>query len=904
MTRTRRTTTQGPTKQNHPADQGWCAEAVREDFIHYFRERKHQFVRSAPVVPQGDPTLLFTNAGMNQFKDVFLGVGQRPYRRAVNAQKCIRASGKHNDLEDVGRDNYHHTFFEMLGNWSFGDYFKREAIEFAWALFVDRWGLDAERLYATVFGGDEKQGLEADTDAERLWHELTPLPAARILRGDRVDNFWEMGPTGPCGPCSEVHYDLGPQAPRCEACRNDPQRHCGVTVPGCWRYVELWNLVFIQFNRRDAHHLEPLAASHVDTGMGLERIVRVLQKRDSNYDTDLFSPLLAEVRERTQQEATEGEALVAVRVLADHVRSLAFAIADGAMPSNEGRGYVLRRMLRRAARFAHVLGMRKPFVHTLIPTLCRMMGSAYPELPQRQAHVKAVICAEEEGFLNTLHRGVERFEQLAQARKPGDVLPGAEAFRLYDTYGFPLDLTALMASERGLRVDEEGFAAHMADQRQQSRSAIPRAQAAEAWVELAQGPHSRFVGYDTLERETRVLRYQRAAKGRLALILEDTPFYAEGGGQVADQGFLRTADCAWEVLDVQREGEAWVHFCSGPIPLPQGLLHAAVNAQRRERSALHHTATHLLHAALREELGEHAHQAGSVVQPESLRFDYTHFERPTEEALERIETRVNTVIRENKPLRTHETSYHEALEEGAMALFGEKYGDLVRVVRVGDFSVELCGGCHVRATGELGLLAILSESGIASGVRRIVAVAGAAAEERARSDRRLVERMRRRLQSTEGELDNRIDALLDRQRTLERELREVRVTQVRDQARSLLARAKQVGAQQLLVERVSVREAADLRNLGDLLRRGLPRGITLLAAEHEGRALFVCAVSPVLVDQEVHAGRVVSQAAAQAGGRGGGPPHLASGGARDGRGIDSALRQAAEEIATQLANLK
>ncbi|MDH4247957.1 MAG: alanine--tRNA ligase, partial [Deltaproteobacteria bacterium] len=524
-----------PSPRKQGANAPKTARAIREDFIAFFEEKGHRFVRSSPVVPLDDPTLLFANAGMNQFKDIFLDKGSRDYTRAVNTQKCIRASGKHNDLEDVGRDNYHHTFFEMLGNWSFGDYFKRDAIAWAWELLVERWGLDGGRMYATVFEGNPAENVEADEEAAALWTTVAPLPPERVMRCGKKDNFWEMGDSGPCGPCSEMHYDLGEGT--CPL-GNSGAHVCGVNVDGCWRFIELWNLVFIQYNRRTDGALEPLPAKHVDTGMGLERVVRVLQGKGSNYDSDLFTPLLAAISTVTGTTDGAGEVGVAYRVIADHLRSLSFAIADGALPSNEGRGYVLRRMLRRAARFGKVLGMTEPFIHRLVPALAEVMGDAFPEVRAQAPHVARVIRAEEESFAQTLDRGLEIFARLAdeQQTQGKRVIPGADVFRLYDTYGFPVDLTRLMASERGLDVDMAGFETLMEQQRSKGRSAGTHAGEDAAWNTVSGGPHSQFIGYEVLEAVSPVRAWRPLPEGRMGLVLEQTPFYAESGGQVGDQG--------------------------------------------------------------------------------------------------------------------------------------------------------------------------------------------------------------------------------------------------------------------------------------------------------------------------------------------------------------------------------
>ncbi|HIA57371.1 MAG TPA: alanine--tRNA ligase, partial [Candidatus Lambdaproteobacteria bacterium] len=709
------------------------SKEIRQEFISFFEDRGHRFVRSAPVVPNDDPTLLFSNSGMAQFKDVFLGTGVREYNRAANSQKCIRASGKHNDLEDVGHDNYHHTFFEMLGNWSFGDYFKKEAIEWAWELMTDVWGLPKDKLWATVYEGGE--GVEADEDAENLWRTRTDINPEQVLRFDKQDNFWEMGEVGPCGPCSELHIDLGEGT-----CPLSDKHDCSVNLEGCWRFVELWNLVFIQYQRFPDGHLEPLAAQHVDTGMGLERVCRVLQGVDSNYSTDLFTPILAGISEVTGQEDSGGDVGVAYRVIADHLRSLSFAIADGAFPSNEGRGYVLRRMLRRATRYGRVLNMHEPFIYKLVPVLAEVMGDAFPEINKQQKHVQNVIQAEETSFGLTLDRGLEIFEKMVSTpeTKAAEQLSGEDAFKLYDTYGFPVDLTRLMCEERGIGTDENGFDKLMQEQRTRAREAGKFKATLDEWTEISAGQDSKFVGYDVLRTESKLRRHSRNDQGQWQFILDITPFYAESGGQVGDHGTLEQNRKKWNVVDVQKQGDSIIHFCEEVNPEAKNAspdftpdaspMTAVVNAELRLSTTNNHTAAHLMHEGLKQVLGEHVNQAGSLVNPEILRFDFTHFEKVTERQLEEIENIVNSVIRDNIPTDIYETPFQEALDSGITALFGEKYGDVVRVVKVSDFSEELCGGCHVKATGQIGQFRIFSEEAIASGVRRVVAVTGRQAE--------------------------------------------------------------------------------------------------------------------------------------------------------------------------------
>ncbi|MGA0375472.1 MAG: alanine--tRNA ligase, partial [bacterium] len=614
------------------------SQQIRQEFISFFEERQHRFVRSSPVVPNDDPTLLFANAGMNQFKDVFLGSGTRDYNRAANSQKCIRASGKHNDLEDVGRDNYHHTFFEMLGNWSFGDYFKEEGIRWAWELLTEVWGLDKTRLHATVFGGDEQDGLPPDEEAAELWRRCTDINPDHIHFFGKKENFWEMGDTGPCGPCSEIHIDMTEDRSGAPLVNADDAR-----------VIEIWNLVFIQFNRGNDRKLSPLPAKGFDTGMGLERVCRVLQGVDSNYSTDLFTPLLKAISEITGTQDAEGEIGVAYRVIADHLRSLSFAIADGAIPSNEGRGYVLRRMLRRATRFGRVLGMETPFIHKLVPTLAGVMGDAFPEIRQQQAHISRVIESEEASFGNTLDRGLEIFEQMVA--QPATIsqkkLSGEDAFKLYDTYGFPVDLTRLICEERQLELDEAGFEVCMEAQRTKARESARFQTAQIEWQELEGGPHSRFIGYNSYNAETWIRRFAQNQSGQWLFTLDTTPFYAESGGQVADQGTIQQGQRTWSVVDVRKEGDLIIHVCEGSEqPKPEPVI-ARIDVDKRKATTRNHTGTHMLHAALKQIIGQHVNQAGSIVHPDYLRFDFTHSERLSSDQVEEIERLVNRKIREN-----------------------------------------------------------------------------------------------------------------------------------------------------------------------------------------------------------------------------------------------------------------
>ncbi len=865
------------------------SQQIRQEFISFFESKAHRYVRSSPVVPNDDPTLLFTNAGMNQFKDIFLATGTRDYTRAVNSQKCIRASGKHNDLEDVGRDNYHHTFFEMLGNWSFGDYFKKEAITWAWELFVEKWGLPADKLWVTVFEGDSQDNLEADVETEEIWKSCTSVKHDQILRCSKKDNFWEMGDVGPCGPCSEIHIDLGEGS-----CPLSEQHTCAVAEEGCWRFVELWNLVFIQYNRLPSGELKALPDKHVDTGMGLERICRVMQKVHSNYETDLFTPLLEAISQITGQKYEEGEIGTAFRVIADHLRSVSFSIADGGLPSNEGRGYVMRRMLRRATRFGRVLGMHEPFIYKLIPTLVDVMGDAFPEIQAQAQHAASVIKAEEESFGRTLDRGLEIFEQMIQQPEIGrhKQLSGEAAFKLYDTYGFPLDLTRLMCEERQLTVDEEGFESLMAAQRNRAREAAKFQMKIDDWTDVSSGEHSKFIGYQTFATEAIVQKYSQNDQGQLLVVLDRTPFYAESGGQVADQGQLQQGDTQWQVVDVQKDGDAIIHFCEGNAVPTAAPLTAQVQMDLRRPTTANHTATHLLQAALKQVLGPHVKQAGSIVHPEYLRFDFTHSEKLTDDQITTLEVLVNEKIRENIDLNIYETAYDDAIQSGVTALFGEKYGDQVRVVLVSEFSRELCGGCHVKATGDIGQFRITSEMGIAAGVRRIVGVTGQIAENLARQEGHIVSHLRQIFNVPTEQLSNAIEHFVEEKRQLEKEIKELKKESASGSAVQLLQKVQEVSGSKILISEVSIDSMDAFKSLGDSLREQLNPGLAVLATTINGKLSFLCVVSPDLVSQKVKAGEVINLIAALADGRGGGKPHLAQAGAKSPEKLPHALQQA------------
>ena len=867
------------------------ASEIREEFQAFFESKQHTRVPSAPVVPHDDPTLLFTNAGMNQFKDVFLGTGKRPYTRAADTQKCLRVSGKHNDLEEVGFSPSHHTFFEMLGNWSFGDYFKEEAISWAWELITEVWKLPKDRLWATVFEGDASDGLEADVEAENLWRTVTDIPDERVLRLGKEDNFWEMGDTGPCGPCSEMHYYVG----------DDPDGQPAVPDLDGEDYVEIWNLVFIQFNRSADGSLQPLPDKHVDTGMGFERICSIIQGVKNNYDTDLFVPIIGAISEITMQPYN-ADNQVPMRVIADHIRTLAFTIADGALPSNEGRGYVLRRILRRAARFGRNLKMQEPFIYKLTNTVVDVMSEAFPELADKKDHIARVIRAEEEGFGKTLDRGLEIFEEVS---KNGHI-SGEDAFRLYDTYGFPIDLTQLMAAEKEIEVDEAGFEEAMQAQQTRSREAGKKTFASQEVMQegFLPGKHSEFVGYETLETSAVIVASQSAENGLTDVYLDVTPFYAESGGQVGDRGQILGEGVRFEVNNTFKQGEAIVHrgkLVDGDVTqLRDVSVQAQVDAHARMDAARNHTATHLMHKAMREVLGEHVHQAGSLVAPDRLRFDFTHFEGVTPEQLQKIENIVNEVVRQDLAVDISFADLEKAKEMGAMMLFTEKYGDVVRVVRVGDFSLELCGGTHTNSTGQVGLFQVIQETGTAAGVRRIEAVTGSVAEKRVRSHREVLSTLEAQLSAQTDELSEKVAALLDRNKALERELQALRREQAGSDMDGLVQSAQDVNGLKVVAAEVSPADMDGFRDMGDELRNALGSGIGVIGANLGGKASVIAVVTDDLISRGIQAGNVVKAVAQLVGGGGGGRPHMAQAGGKFPEKIGEALAQVPDIVRAQL----
>ena len=872
---------------------------IRSRFLEFFRQRGHRIVPSATLVPASDPTLLFTNSGMVQFKNVFLGSEKPGYVRAADVQRCLRAGGKHNDLDQVGYTARHHTFFEMLGNWSFGDYFKREAIAWAWELLTAEFGLPPEKLWITVY--------HTDDEAYRIWNETIGVPAGRIVRiGDNKgapyasDNFWQMADTGPCGPCTEIFYDHGP-----EVAGGPPGSPDGDGD----RYIEIWNLVFMQFDRAADGTLSPLPAPCVDTGMGLERLAAVLQGVHSNYETDLFRHLIARAAELT---ATADRTDKSLRVIADHIRAGAFLIVDGVLPSNEGRGYVLRRIIRRALRHGWMLGVRGEFFWKMVAPLVDEMGAAYPELAARQAFVEDTLRAEERRFGETLEHGMRVFDEVVE--RCGGTIPGEDVFRLYDTYGFPVDLTADIARERGLEVDLAGFERAMAAQRGRARAAGRFEARGQMPAELAsQLAPTVFLGYQTLtETGATVIGIVRDGRQAGALndgeegfvILDRTPFYAESGGQVGDAGTLSNAAGTFEVTDTLKMGGVFTGHAgcwSGAQPLHRGdTVRTQVDAARRQAIVLNHSATHLLHAALRKALGGHVTQKGSLVAPDRLRFDFSHPGPMTQPELAEVEALVNAEIRRNVEVEVRHMAYDDAIASGAMALFGEKYGDRVRVLRMGEFSTELCGGTHVGRTGDIGLFKILGESGVASGVRRIEAVTGAAALASVRRQEQQLEQLALLLGSAPAESATRLQALLERQRRLERELESLKAKTAGAVVDELAARAIEAGGIRLLAARLDGLDAKALREALDRLKQRLGDCAVLLASVSEGRASLIAGVQGTALAR-LKAGDLVAHVAHQIGGRGGGRADMAQGGGNAGPELDQALGAAPAWLAGQLA---
>ncbi len=868
---------------------------IRSSFLDFFRERGHEVVRASSIVPDNDPTLLFTNAGMVQFKNVFLGLETREIPRAASSQKCLRLSGKHNDLEEVGRDTYHHTLFEMLGNWSFGEYYKREAIAWAWELLTDVWKLPKDKLWATVY--------RTDDEADQLWREITDINPEQILRFDEKDNFWEMGDTGPCGPCSEIHIDRGADA--CDM-QHVEGHECAVNV-GCARYIELWNLVFIQYNRDDKGVLSDLAARHVDTGMGLERVTAVMQNVASNYDTDLFRTLISYVEKQSGKKYGDDEEHdLAMRVIADHSRALQFMITDGVVPSNDGRGYVLRRILRRAARHASNLGFREPFLYKMTEPMIATMGEAYPELGERRSYIEEVIRTEEERFAETLEKGLALLDQerAALAKSGSTTLAGDVAFKLYDTYGFPLDMTEDILRGHGISVDTAGFEKCMAEQKTRAREARKSGGAGTSKT-ISTDASSRFVGDGVYALESEVLALavggdagtHAAAGDEVQIVTAETPFYGESGGQVGDRGvFELPGGGIVDIVDTLKpRPDLIVHIGKvreGTLDVG-ATVKQVVDRERRERIRRNHSATHILHGVLRRLLGSHVQQAGSLVDADRLRFDFSNPGPVSEEDLVRIEDEVNVRVRENAPVSAEEMSYDDAIKAGALAFFGDKYGDRVRVLRMGDFSTELCGGTHVGRTGDIGLFKLRGETGVAAGTRRIEAVTGEGAMQWVQAAEQNLRKLGSLLRGSEDQIAERVEKLLGTQRELEKQLEQLRRKMAGDQSGDLLSKARDVNGKKVIASAVEIDDPKRLRELADKLRDRLGSGVVVLAAQQDGQVRLLAAVTKDLAKQ-IHAGKLIGEIAPIVGGKGGGRPDMAQAGGKDPSKIDTALERAIE----------
>jgi len=845
---------------------------IRQQFLDFFKSKEHRIVHSSPVVPFDDPTLLFTNAGMNQFKDVFLGTGTREYKRAVDTQKCIRVSGKHNDLEEVGHDTYHHTLFEMLGNWSFGDYYKKEAIGWAWELLTEVWKLPKERLWATVYKDDD--------EALELWKSETDINPNHILKFAEKDNFWEMGETGPCGPCSEIHVNI-----------SDDLENAELVNAGSPECIEIWNLVFIQYNRDETGKLHELPAKHVDTGMGFERVCAVLQNKKSNYETDVFTPIIDAVVKLSKVKYDKEEDRIPMRVIADHIRALTFAIADGAVPGNDGRGYVLRRILRRAARYGRKINLKDPFLYKLVDVLAETMGDVFPEVVEKKDYVKKIIKAEEDSFNATLDRGIELFNEIVNKlnKQKIKVIPGEDVFKLYDTFGFPVDLTNVMAREINFGIDEDGFNKLMNEQKVRGREASKDKFASISVTlndlsgfNLVDSNPTVFTGYDELQTKAKIIGMKTDSENTF-VILDKSPFYVESGGQTDDLGVLVVNSKSYDVVDVTKIENLVIHVINSAnsSSLKIGTeVFAEVDETRRWDIMRNHSVTHFLHKALRTVLGTHVQQAGSYVGPDRLRFDFTHFAKLTADEINQIEAMVNVNTRKNYPLNHHRnTPFDDAKKMGALMFFGDKYGDKVNVVQFGDFSMEFCGGTHVHNSSEIGLFKILSESSIASGVRRIEAVTGAGVE-------KFIQSQAEQIKLSE----QKIEELLDVKKKLEKEISELKIKEKLEQLDHILSLSSEEKNIIIHKGKVHADNMDELKSFGDEMRNKIKSGVGVLIAQIDDKVGIVAVVSDDLIkDKKLSAGKIVGELAKLVGGGGGGRPHLATAGGKDVGQIVTAL---------------
>jgi alanyl-tRNA synthetase len=858
---------------------------IRKTFLNFFKDKQHQIVPSAPMVVKNDPTLMFTNAGMNQFKDIFLGNQPAKYKRVADTQKCLRVSGKHNDLEEVGIDTYHHTMFEMLGNWSFGDYFKKEAIEWAWELLTKIYLLPKDRLYVTVFEGDEKEKLSFDHEAFDFWK--AHIDEDRILKGNKKDNFWEMGEQGPCGPCSEIHVDLRSEDERAKL---DGKKLVNASHP---QVIEIWNLVFMEFNRKADGKLESLPAKHVDTGMGFERLCMAIQGKKSNYDTDVFQPLIKSIAGRTKSGIKYGDSEktdIAMRVIADHIRAITCAVADGQLPSNNKAGYVIRRILRRAVRYGYsFLNFKEPFLHSLVPILAEQFKDVFPEIKSQQEFIIRVITEEEASFLRTLENGIRRFEDYKEKKINGDF-----AFELYDTFGFPIDLTQLMAREKGLDVDMESFNKALLQQKERSRAAA--AVDTEDWIEVRSGDETEFVGYDELETDVEILKYRKVkAKGKeqFQLVLTKTPFYAESGGQVGDTGQLKSSGETIYVTDTQKENNLIIHFVNKMPADASATFHATVDAKRRKIITSNHSATHLMHSALKKILGGHVNQKGSLVNDEVTRFDFSHFTKVSDEELGKIEHMVNEKIRENISLNEQRNvPVKQAMDMGATALFGEKYGDFVRVITFDpSYSRELCGGTHVKATGQIGSFKIISEGAVAAGVRRIEAITAEKAESFYNQREEQWKAVNELLKHPK-DVVLRVQQMIDENAELQRKHEEFTAAKAQQVKKELLGKIKDVNGIKLISEKIELNNADAIRNISFELKNQVSNLFFLAGAEIDGKAHLSLIISDNLVkEKNLDATKIIRELAKEIQGGGGGQAFYATAGGKNAAGILNALQK-------------
>lgn len=860
------------------------SQEVRNQFLNFFKEKNHKIVPSAPMVMKDDPTLMFTNAGMNQFKEYFLGNSVAKHKRLTDTQKCLRVSGKHNDLEEVGKDTYHHTMFEMLGNWSIGDYFKKEAISWAWELLTEVYKIDKDSLYVSVFEGSEEDGLPLDQEAYDLWKAI--VPENRIIKGNKKDNFWEMGDQGPCGPCSEIHVDIRSKE---EKAKVDGASLVNQDHP---QVVEIWNLVFMQFNRKANGSLEPLPEKHIDTGMGFERLCMVLQGKQSNYDTDVFTPLIREVEIITGKKYGKNEQTdIAIRVISDHVRAVAFSIADGQLPSNTGAGYVIRRILRRAIRYGFTfLDTNKPFIYRLVKVLSEQMGKAFPELKEQHQLIENVIKEEESSFLSTLEQGLVLLDSVIKSSKD-KTIAGDKAFELYDTFGFPIDLTALILEEKGYQLDVEGFEKALKAQKDRSRAASEVSK--DDWNVLQTDTEQEFIGYDSLEAQVKVVKYRKVTSKKegdqYQLVFNLTPFYAEGGGQVGDKGYLEApnGDVTY-IVDTKRENNEIVHFAKSLPKEVSGTFRAVVDKKQRYRTASNHTATHLLHQALREVLGSHVEQKGSAVHSKYLRFDFSHFSKLTVEELREVENFVNARIDGQLPLEENRNvPMKQAMEEGAMALFGEKYGDTVRTIRFGQ-SIELCGGTHVDNTADIWHFKIVSEGAVAAGIRRIEAITSDAVKEFYFNNNRMLFEIKDMLKNSQDPVKS-VASLQEENAALKKQVEQLLKDKAKGLKNELISELEEVNGIQFLAKKVDL-DAGGIKDLAFEMGGQVDKLFLLLASENHGKAVLSCYISKnVVSERDLNAGTIVRELGKYIQGGGGGQPFFATAGGKNPAGIPEAL---------------